>query len=422
METHFYFFIIGGVIILLATLFLYLSRKADRKNYIIQRATPLKIKYVNPRDDVWLDGKTDVISPVTTPHFNIACLHYHYKLEHHERKTRKVNGKTETYYEWVTKRTESDSADFNVDDQTGKILIRGKQAEYDGLESKTQRIGSWRHSIRYLPLASTVGAIGSVSEDKGTLEPYENIPLVVTTKSRENFLKSSETKEAALRWVGRIFLFLGITVCVYGIVILMKGLMPDGSWWSPQYAAISAGIAFVLWLPLMIISYYNMFVQYRNRVRNSWKQIEVDLLARYDLIPNLIQVVKQYSQFEQDVLEDLAGIRSSALKGGIARKVEMESDMVNSLNGLFRTVENYPELKSSALHENVFQQLIALEEKIAHGRKTFNETAEEYNTDISSFPGVLITKIFGFKPWPLFSVEEEVQEIPKIDMKGEKDD
>ena len=151
----------GGVLVVLGGGLLWAARRADWKNWIIESATPLPIRLVNPRDDVWIRGKAACESPLVVTHFGHACLHFTYKLDERVRRTRTdKDGKTETYYEWVTRERDSGAADFAIVDGEDRLMVQGAQASFDGESSETDRQGDWRHSCRYLPYPCKPSAIG----------------------------------------------------------------------------------------------------------------------------------------------------------------------------------------------------------------------------------------------------------------------
>ena len=407
--------IAGGVLAIVGGGLLWAARRADWKNWIIESATPLPIRLVDPRDDVWIRGKAACESPLTVTHFGHACLHFTYKLEEHVRRTRTdKDGKTETYYEWVTRERDSGAADFAIVDGEDRLMIQGAQATFHGESSETDRQGDWRHSCRYLPYPCEPSAIGSVSEDKQFLEPYEEIPLVVTTRTREQYIESAERGENIQRWLGFFFVLAGAFFLGYGLLSYTwwrEGLVVG--WHVPTFVgglAIAAGVLVLLW----VMYTYNTLVTYRIRTDTAFRQIDVDLKNRYDLIPNLVAVVKGYMQHERDLLEKLAQTRAQATGAAREQMVALETQAVRQIQQLSVVVESYPDLKANQQFEFLFRQLEALEEKIAFGRHFYNDAVTEYNTCLETFPKVIVARAFGFHPFTRFAVEDDERVVPSV--------
>ncbi len=407
---------LGAVVFLIGAGLLAAARSADRKNYIIQRATPMPLSLVNERDDVWLRGEAVSDGPVHAPHFGNSCLYYDYKLEEHVRRTRRNSkGKTETYYTWETRETSSDAAVFRLRQEDLAIEIDGGRADYKHLLSESDRVGKWRHSLSYLPCPCAISAVGSVSEKRERLETYQNIPLLVTPKEREDFIRSAERGETLLRGFGFFFLLGGMAGVFYGLWDFLG--WPVGTGGTFRWETLVAGVvpAAVFYLGFWTLYIYNTLVTYRMRVDNAWHQIDVDLKMRYDLIPQLVGVAKGYFQHERGLLEKLTSLRGEALAGGAEKKISLEGEVGNALGRIQTVVEDYPDLQSQPLVERLTRELRAIEEKIAHGRMVYNEAVNEYNTNIQSFPRSLLAGGFGFKSRLFFEAAEGEKKSQRIE-------
>lgn len=283
------------------------------------------------------------------------------------------------------------------------------------------RIGDWRHSLAY---PTDISAVGSVSEKKARLEPYQNIPLLITPKTRDDYLQSAESKEKTLRGFGLILLLVGTTAVFYG-------LWDHTSWPMPthhrfQWPTLGAAFlpALAIFTPFWALHVYNSFVTYSVRADNAWRQVDVDLKMRYDLIPQLVSVTKAYLKHERNLLERIAALRAEAAGGDAAKKIGVEGIMVQGLQKLAAVVEKYPELGSQPMTAKLMRELTALAEKIAHGRTVYNEAATEYNNNVQSFPRVLIAGRCGFTPRPLFDAlgsKREAQTITTESAQEESD-
>lgn len=164
----------------------------------------------------------------------------------------------------------------------------------------------------------------------------------------------------------------------------------------------------VVILAVLLFSMYNRFVTLRQRVRNAWSQIEVQLKRRYDLIPNLVNTVKGYAAHEQETFEKVTKARNMAMG---AQDVSAHADAENALTGTLRTLfavaESYPELKADANFRQLQEELTATEGKITFSRQFFNDTVMTYNTALEVFPAVLIAGAMGFKKESYFNLDED---------------
>ena len=160
----------------------------------------------------------------------------------------------------------------------------------------------------------------------------------------------------------------------------------------------------VLW----VISVYNSLVKSRQKVKNSWSQIEVQLQRRFDLIPNLVETVKGYMGHESDVLENIAKLRTSwANAQSTSEKVELDNQLSSALKTIMAVSENYPELKASQNFSELQESLKETENKVAYSRQFYNDAVTMYNTKLEVFPSNIIAGMFGFKAESLFAVDNE---------------
>jgi LemA protein len=181
-------------------------------------------------------------------------------------------------------------------------------------------------------------------------------------------------------------------------------------------------LAAVLLLIAWVIAKYNSLVTLRNQVTNGWKQIDVQLKRRHDLIPNLVNTVRGQMQFEQETLEKVIQARNAAVSAkGIADAAEKENMLSGALSKLFALVENYPSLKSN---ENVLQlqeELTSTENKISFARQFYNDIATKFNISQQVFPANIIASMFNFKPSELFELTVAAErEAPRVDLSLKK--
>ena len=163
---------------------------------------------------------------------------------------------------------------------------------------------------------------------------------------------------------------------------------------------------------------YNNLVSLKYQVANAWKQIDVQLKRRHDLIPNLIAAVRGEMQFEQDTLEKVIAARNSAVAArGVAETAEKENALTQTLSRLFALAENYPNLKANESVRALMEELTSTENKVGFARQYYNDIATRYNTAQQVFPDSLIAQAFKFQPVELYEIKEPAErEVPKVDL------
>jgi LemA protein len=173
-------------------------------------------------------------------------------------------------------------------------------------------------------------------------------------------------------------------------------------------------VVLVLW----IIMVYNGLIAMRQRVGQSFADIDVQLKQRHDLIPNLVETVKGYAAHERGTLDDVIKARSAAMGAqGTADKAAAENMLSGALGKLFALSEAYPNLKANANFQQLQTEIGDLENKLAASRRFFNNAVQEYNTGIQQFPAALLAGPFGFTPKEFFDLGGErqvVSEVPQV--------
>lgn len=170
-------------------------------------------------------------------------------------------------------------------------------------------------------------------------------------------------------------------------------------------------------LIIVVIAMYNGLVTSRQKVKNAWSQIDVQLQRRFDLIPNLVEAVKGYMSHENEVLTKIAELRTSWAN---ATTVGAKADLDNQLTGALKTImavsENYPDLKANVNFSELQEELRNTENKISFSRQFYNDTTTMYNTKLEVFPSNLIASMFNFKAEELFKVDDpETRKNVKVD-------
>ena len=170
-------------------------------------------------------------------------------------------------------------------------------------------------------------------------------------------------------------------------------------------------------LVLIIISIYNNLVRLRQKVKNSWSQIDVQLQRRFDLIPNLVETVKGYMKHEDEVLAKVTELRTSwANAGTVAEKANLDNQLSGALKTIMAVSENYPDLKASQNFSELQQELQNTENKISFSRQFYNDSVTMYNTKLEVVPSNIIASMFNFKPEELFKAEsQEARKNVKVD-------
>lgn len=174
----------------------------------------------------------------------------------------------------------------------------------------------------------------------------------------------------------------------------------------------------VLWA----IFQYNGLVTLRNQVNNGWKQIDVQLKRRHDLIPNLVNTVKGIMEFEQETLQKVVEARSAAMGArGAKDAAAKEGALTDALSKFFVVVEQYPQLRSSENVGRLQEELTSTENKISFARQFYNDIATKFNIAQQVFPANLIAGAFGFQPAELFEIAVAAErEVPSVDLSLKK--
>jgi LemA protein len=174
---------------------------------------------------------------------------------------------------------------------------------------------------------------------------------------------------------------------------------------------------------LFLIFVYNGLVRLRNQVDEAWNQISVQLKRRHDLIPNLVNAVKGYMDFEQETLTRVIEARNaavSAAEGGpqaAGQSAQAENFLTGALRQLFALVENYPDLKANQNVLQLQEELTTTENQIGFARQHYNSTVREMNTSVQTFPNVLVAGMFGFREREYFQIEEADAEVPTVNLR-----
>src|SRR5947208_11106915 len=178
------------------------------------------------------------------------------------------------------------------------------------------------------------------------------------------------------------------------------------------------GLAIVALLVVWAISSYNRLVGMRNQTGNGWRQMDVQLKRRHDLIPNLVNAVRGSMDFERDTLTAVMEARAKAVSAsGPADAAQKEGQLTQALGRLFAVAENYPNLKSNDNVKMLQEELSSTENKVGFARQFYNDIATKFNTSQQVFPTNIFAGMFGFKPSELFEITDAADRaVPVVDL------
>lgn len=167
-------------------------------------------------------------------------------------------------------------------------------------------------------------------------------------------------------------------------------------------------------LLVWVVGVFNSLTKKKNRMKNAWSDIDVQLKRRYDLVPNLVETVKGYAAHEATVFEEVTKARSNAMSTQGAGKAEAENMLTGAIKSLFAVAENYPQLRASENFQQLQTQLSALENDIQGARRYYNATVRELNNAIQVFPASIVAGMFGFKSGEFFGAADVEKENVKV--------
>ncbi|MFH0846466.1 MAG: LemA family protein [Chloroflexota bacterium] len=183
-------------------------------------------------------------------------------------------------------------------------------------------------------------------------------------------------------------------------------------------AAVWVILGVIVVLVFIFIGIYNGLVRLRNETKNAWSQIDVQLKRRHDLVPNLVETVKGYANFERETLEAVVKARNVAVQAagsGAGAQGKAEGELSGALSRLLVVVERYPELKANQNFLALQEELSSTENKIGFSRQYYNDSVKRYNDQTQMFPSNIIAGMAGFKSAEFFEVTAAAErEVPKV--------
>jgi LemA protein len=183
-----------------------------------------------------------------------------------------------------------------------------------------------------------------------------------------------------------------------------------------EIIVIGAIIAVVVLLAIIVVGMYNGLVRSRNRVKEAWSGIDVQLRRRASLIPNLVETVRGYAAHERETFEEVTRARSQLEQAGTPGDAAQANNMLTqALRHLFAVAENYPQLQAAENFRELQQELSDIEAKIAFSRQFYNTNVLDYNNRIQTVPTNIIAGMFNFQPEQYFEADEEARAEVQVD-------
>ena len=174
-------------------------------------------------------------------------------------------------------------------------------------------------------------------------------------------------------------------------------------------------IAVIVIILIITLVTYNKLVQLNNKVEEAFATMDVYLKKRWDLIPNIVEVVKGYAKHEKETLENVISLRNSSYdKMSSNEKLKANEELASGINKIMALAEAYPDLKANTNFSDLSNQLSSVEEDIANGRKYYNATVRVFNDKVEMFPSNIVASIFGYKTKDMFTADEAERESVKV--------
>lgn len=181
------------------------------------------------------------------------------------------------------------------------------------------------------------------------------------------------------------------------------------------YIILGIVILVIFLIVFWIIKTYNKLVKLRNKLKDQWSQVDIQLKKRFDLIPNLVEIVKGYAKHEKDTLNSVIEARNNAISTRIpTEEMDANNKLTGALNKLFALSESYPDLKANVNFMDLQKNLKDIEDKIAYARQFYNDTVLKYQNAIETFPTFIIAGMLGFKQEHFFEATDDEKQNIKV--------
>jgi hypothetical protein len=387
---HFFFFLGLGMMLLFSWLgFRRIKFKRLIENIPTQKTLGLVPGMTEVQGKVTLPEDTKALS---SPMTGSQCSWYHYQV-----KEKRGSGKDA---KWVTIVDDLQYIDFECEDDEGRVKIVPQDAEIITSHSTSRSSGKRSYSESVLKLNDPLYAIGEAKPDperQDTLhitEAGSKLPFILSNlpESKVMFRKA---------WVGLLFLNLAFTA------VFSSGLLwfaQSGSF-SPSDFLLAALVGPLYMFLFTMLLHYNDLIFLRQRAERNWVNMGVALRKRKNLIPSLETLVKEYMKHEQGLMTDMANFRSAVQsdhedKDSLQACIGATQQLSQSVNAV---VENYPDLKGQTLVSKLMEELTRLETELALLKNGYNDSVTLYNERLETFPDIIFTWAFKFKPQELFA-------------------
>ena len=192
--------------------------------------------------------------------------------------------------------------------------------------------------------------------------------------------------------------------------------------------SLTAGVAFLIFaffalvFAIITTSTYNKFVYLNNKVEQSLALVDIQLKLRFDLVPNLVAVVKEYEKHEKEVFTEVTKLRNLALKcDDEKQKLQYANDILPKIKQIVVIAENYPELKAETVFKSLMNELVEIEDKLVAARRIYDSNVNEYNTTIQIFPNNMFAKWYNFTGFELYKIDSAEKINVNIDLSSKKD-
>ena len=167
---------------------------------------------------------------------------------------------------------------------------------------------------------------------------------------------------------------------------------------------------------IIVVLIFNSFIKSLNRVKEAFATMDVYLKKRWELIPNLVATIKGYAFYEKQTFERVIANRNQYDSLNYQEKQKNDSEMESTISAIVALKEAYPELKANENFQKLFKELITIEDELVNARKYYNATVRLFNTKIMTFPNIIFAKIFRFKPYPMFNINNEEKDNVEVSL------
>lgn len=440
-DTFFVGLIVACILAAIGGVFVYY--RAEKRFRLIQDTPTSKTKgvFIGLNE---LKGNIELTDKLVGYLSDEPCCWYNFKISEHYIRTRTTtdsegNTKTETYSGWESVDNGSACVPFKLVDDTGELRIDPRRAEIDGDPSvdvyATPSDSIYydkgpRHAISgstdkrhfeetFLCNDEDVYILGSakirseVAEYEIAYDKNDEIYLISTRKESE-----VQSGYATARWLGIVVGLIGVAATPFCIEYFTKLFL--SSWILSIIGSLAyVGILFCLYATLV----FNGLIQIRARLVRAWSLIEIQLQRRFDLIPQLVESVKEYLDHESNLTTLLANARTNKTAAGklptsgdVDRQVSATNAQTAVLHQLMVVQESYPDLKGSELVTRLMTELTDTEDRIALSKEFYNGSGANYNTRTKRFPEVIFSRLLGFKSARYYEIEDFVKAVPAVDL------